>query len=78
MGWLGSALILLGAWHIGHKRRMGFTIAITGSLCWVYVGISNGMFDLVFIESAMILMAVRNWRKWGNDRQDKDADPGRV
>ena len=64
MGWLGNALIIYGAWQIGHKRRFGFLLAIAGSVCWVSVGFNLGMLDLMFIELVMACIAMRNFFKW--------------
>ena len=64
MGWIGNALIVFGAWQIGHKRRWGFLLTIVGGLCWVLVGIQLSRPDMVAIELIMGLVAFRNFLKW--------------
>jgi hypothetical protein len=64
MGWIGSALIILGAWQIGHKRRWTFLIAMSGGSCWIVQGILTNQIDLIFIESIMLFVSFRNFKKW--------------
>jgi len=66
-GWLGNALIIAGAWNIGCKRRWGFLLSISGGCCWALEGLLIGKADLVFIESVMLLVALRNYIKWGGN-----------
>jgi hypothetical protein len=64
LGWIGNALIVLGAWQIGHKRRWGFLLSIAGSSCWIAKGSLLGMTDLICIELVMSTIAARNYIKW--------------
>lgn len=68
MGWLGSFLIIFGAWQIGHKRRWGFLVTFLGGMCWVMVGFQIGRMDVVFIDSVMGFVSLRNFWKWGRSR----------
>lgn len=64
-GWIGNLLLISGAWQIGHKRRWGFLLTMAGGLCWICQGAIIGRSDLIFIDSVMELVTIRNWIKWG-------------
>lgn len=68
MGWIGNALIIFGAWHIGHKRRWAFLCTMAGGLCWVSEGVWLMRADLIFIEIVMSLIAFRNFLKWRKNK----------
>lgn len=63
-GWIGNALIISGAWQIGHKRRWAFLLTMAGGCCWIAEGVRIGKPDLVFIEVVMWFIALRNFLKW--------------
>ena len=67
MGWLGTVLILLGAWQIGHKKRVGFLWGLLGELAWAAQGAVTGQLDLFLVSLIFVFMHVRNWKKWRDD-----------
>jgi len=65
MGWIGSFLIIAGAWGIGHRWRRAFLLTMSGGVCWAAQGVILGRWDIIFIETVMFCVAARNFRKWG-------------
>jgi hypothetical protein len=64
MGWLGTALTLIGCVIVGHKSKTGFLLQGSGNLCWLIVGIQKEMPDLVFVSACFVVVYVFNYRKW--------------
>lgn len=62
-----SALLFVGLWLLGHKRRSGFLFSIVGELAWVKAAVDRGMYDLSAVCVVFAVMAALNWRKWGEN-----------
>ena len=68
MGWIANFLLLFGAWQIGHRKRWGFLLAISGSCIWASIGLSLERYDMIFIELTMSGVGFRNFWLWGKNR----------
>jgi len=64
-GWIGNLLILIGVWNLGNRKRIAFLFAIAGESLWAANAWAAGWYDLMFISMIAVLMAGRNWIKWG-------------
>jgi hypothetical protein len=64
MGWIANLCVLYGAWQIGHRRRYGFLFTICGCIIWASIGVTLCRADMVFIESVMGCVALRNFWLW--------------
>lgn len=62
--WLATGLSLLGYVFNVRKSVWGFAIWIVANSIWVYVGISKGMWGLVFTMSAYTVMSVWGIYSW--------------
>ena len=65
IGWIGNALILIGAWRLAQRRRSALLFGISGDVFWVIEAFNKGMWDLLFIEAILFCFGVRNYIKWG-------------
>jgi hypothetical protein len=65
IGWIGNVLILTGAWRLARRRRSALLFGISGDMFWIIEAFNKGMWDLLFIEAALLLFGVRNYIKWG-------------
>lgn len=64
MAWIGNVLILVSIWRLGNKHRDAWWWSVAGNVFWTVFGITEGIWSIVFIDSVMIVIAVRNWSKW--------------
>ena len=64
MGWLGNVLCLLGVWQIGRKKRVGFLLSLASCFAWTVEAYRLGMFNLIFLEVALGILLLNNWRLW--------------
>lgn len=65
MGWIANVLLLIGAYLIAKRRRVGFVWNLCGTGLWVLVAIESGMWDLVFIEAVFCGVAAWSFCEWG-------------
>jgi hypothetical protein len=78
MDFLAALLEIMGGFLVGNRIRIGFIINILAGLSWIVVsvGIHYGFIDncdwLIGVCVAMILVNIRNYRRWGRlDRRTK-------
>lgn len=64
MTWIANALIVIGLWLIGSKRRSAFLFSVLGEAIWTAVSLWRGMYDLAAICAVFAVLAVRNWWMW--------------
>lgn len=64
MGWIGSVFIIIGAWHIGRKRRWAFLLTMFGGACWICEGVRIAKPELIMIEAVMFCVALRSFLLW--------------
>lgn len=64
MTWLANALIVIGLWQIGEKRRIAFLFTLTGEAVWTVASLMQGMYDLASICALFAVLAAVNWWKW--------------
>ena len=64
IGWVGSALLVLGMFFLGEKSRTGFVFAGIGEALWTYKSYATEQFDLLVICVIFTLLYAFNWWKW--------------
>ena len=63
-GWAGSALIFVGLWLVGGKRKEGFLLAFLGECFWVQRGINTGLWDLTVLSIFFVGINLVNYIRW--------------
>lgn len=63
--WIGIALIMVGLWQLGYKRRVAFLWTFTGELLWIISAFYREIWDLAFVSFVFLFLAARNWYCWG-------------
>lgn len=66
MGWLGTALILLGRYRLASKKTDAIIFGQLGELAWLISGIQSDRWDMIWLSIVLIGLDVRNvlaWRK---------------
>ena len=68
---IAAILELIGKWIVGHKHRYGWIIAIVARLCWIIsICIIGQSYVYLLFAIPMILIDIRNYRKWGKNGKD--------
>jgi hypothetical protein len=67
MTWIANALVLVGLFLVGGKRRSAFVWTFAGEVLWTIAGIRAGMYDLASICAVFAAMAAVNWWRWGKE-----------
>ena len=67
MDFVAAILELSGMWLVGDMRRLGFLFAAGGAAVWITVALTAGVYGLLLVCVPALGIAVRNWRRWGND-----------
>lgn len=70
MDWLGNALICVGLWFIGNKKRWVFLFSVAGESAWIVYAMQEKLYSLAFICAVFAGLALRNYIKWGDERTD--------
>lgn len=65
--WIGNALICVGLWNIGYKRRWALLFSIAGEACWIVSAAVAANWALAAICVVFCVMAARNWVLWGRE-----------
>ena len=78
MDWLAAAFILTGIWLVGNRNRNGFLVCLVGCACWLVVAQSTGVHGLYLEVIPAVLINIRNYRKWGLDKEVKNDNQGRA
>lgn len=69
MTWVANALVLVGLFLVGGKRRSAFVWTFFGEVLWTVAGLRAGMYDLASICAVFAGMAAWNWHRWGRDEK---------
>ena len=71
MGWLANALMLLGSYKVGSKKRYGFVLQFVASALWVYIALYCDMHkqagSVIVISTLFCCLYARNWWRWRKD-----------
>ena len=65
--WFANLLILIGMFLTGRKVRVCFLFAAAGETIWTACACCSGQYDLASICGVFVVMALLNYRKWGQD-----------
>lgn len=65
ISWLGTALLLVGLWFIGAKKRWAFIFTFFGELFILTYSIHIAAWSIAFIGVTFSVLAARNWWLWG-------------
>ncbi len=65
LGWIGNAFIIVGMVRIGRRCRDAFLWSAFGEGLWVVDSVAGGRWNLCAICIIFIVMALRNFHKWG-------------
>ena len=68
--WLGIALIMIGLWQLGYKRRSAFIWTFVGESMWIISAFYREIWDLAFVSFIFLALAVRNWFCWAPPKED--------
>jgi hypothetical protein len=71
--WIGIALIMVGLWQLGYKKRSAFLWTFTGEFLWIVSAFYRGIWDLAFVSFVFLALAARNWVCWGQKPSTKEA-----
>jgi hypothetical protein len=65
MGWIATAVMLVGCWMVGKKNHYGFLLQLAGNLGWLLVGVYRGtQWDLIFVSALFVVMYIYNFARW--------------
>lgn len=62
-----SALTLSGSWFYGNKSLWGPGLGIAAQVPWWIIMVQGSLWGLLPVNLAMLVMHVRNLRKWNNE-----------
>ena len=65
LGWIGTGLLLAGAWGVGNRARLAFLLSITGEAIWTANAYRRSDWALATVCVAFGLVALRNFLAWG-------------
>lgn len=81
LGWVANIFLLVGLWFLGKDRRWPFLLTFVGETVWLVAILTSTlvMWDMAFICVVFAMLALNNWRKWGNAKlPDKDLSGGQA
>jgi len=64
MGWIGSALLIVGMRAVGKKKRWGFILGFLGEFIWCCRAYSKADWELLFICVVFLWVYAANWWDW--------------
>lgn len=65
LGWIGTAVMLCGAYLVGQRCRWGFVLCVFGNVSWAVIGATRGrQMDLIVVSVAFAALYVRNFIHW--------------
>lgn len=64
LSWLGSALVLLGAWLMGTRARAGFSCSLSGAAVWVVWAALSGQWAILLLNGVFCVVYFRNLMVW--------------
>ena len=64
LGWLANVFILLAYLLLGRKRRDAWIFSFFGNLLWCVYAIQLNMLDVLAVDGAALILAVRAWYLW--------------
>jgi len=70
MGWIGTIFTLVGVWVLTDRIRLALLLLIAGNVCWAIEGVLIEKPDLIVINSALLLLALRNLLRCGNSSKN--------
>lgn len=65
LSWIGTALLLIGLWFIGLKKRWAFIFTFFGELLILLYSVHIRAWSIAFIGATFSFLAARNWILWG-------------
>lgn len=65
IGWIGSALLVVGMLAIGYGRRWGFLVGFAGECLWTLKALTIGQLDLLIICIVFDFIYLWDYYKWG-------------
>lgn len=68
MDWLAAIIELIGGWLLGNKDRLAFVLLLICNILWIYVAITKGVYGLLLVVVPAIIINIRNFMKWGNEK----------
>lgn len=71
MTWFANALVLIGLFLVGGKKRSAFLWTFAGETLWCIAGIQQDMWDLASICAVFAVLAAVNWFRWGREEQSQ-------
>ena len=63
--WFANLLIIVGLYCTSPKRRWPFLVTAAGEAIYVASSVVRGQVDLAFICIIFMVLAIRNFNKWG-------------
>jgi hypothetical protein len=67
LGWIGDAILFVGTWRLGSKKRDGFLWIVAGDVIWSFESVNLGSGACLASCIVFGFMAARNYWKWGRD-----------
>jgi hypothetical protein len=62
-----SMLTLVGVWCYGNKSKLGPILGLASQVPWNIIMIHGGLWGLIPVNTAMLVIHIRNLWKWRND-----------
>ena len=59
-----SCQTIFGVYLLSSKNRWGFMVSIANQGTWVTLAILTGAYGTFILSAAMVVLAIRGWRKW--------------
>lgn len=64
MGWIGTALIVLGRYRLGGRHSDAFIFSGLGDLCWLSVGYTANHYDMIALSGVLLSLNAVNYYRW--------------
>ncbi len=64
VGWMSSALLIVGVIGVGRLWRPSFLFTIAGETGWAAVGIALNRWDLAIVCMVFAFISAANWVQW--------------
>lgn len=71
--WVGIALIVVGLWQLGYKRRSAFIWSFVGESLWIISAFDRQIWDLAIISFLFLGLAGRNWWCWRPKEENMES-----
>ena len=73
--WVAMFLTLIALYRLGNKKRDGFLYGLASNVAWAAFGVLVFSVANVLANVIFLVMNVRGYRKWRNERSKQHPKP---